>query len=81
MPNVNEKASSKGFYKMATVAIAHMILEMPCGVKAVDPKFFKRFSAALATAVMKALWTAKAAKLQALFAKSWDLNSSMHLSP
>lgn len=69
---------------MATVAMVQMMFEMPCAVKAVDPVDpVNRFSAAPATAVMKASArtprTAKAAKLQALFAKSWDLNSSMRL--
>ena len=83
---MKEKASSKGFCKMATVAMVQMMFEMPCAVKAVDPVDpvpVNRFSAAPATAVMKASArtprTAKAAKLQALFAKSWDLNSSMRL--
>lgn len=81
MLKVKEKASSKGFCKMATVAMVQMMFEMPCAVKAAAPMDpINRFSAAPATAVMKAsAWTAKAAKLQALFAKSWDLNSSMRL--
>ena len=81
MLKVKEKASSKGFCKTATVAMVQIMFEMPCAVKAAAPMDpVNRFSAAPATAVMKAsAWTAKAAKLQALFAKSWDLNSSMRL--
>ena len=80
---MKEKASSKGLCKMATVAMAQMMFEMPCGVKAVDPKAPKVVSrvAAAATAVMKAsrARSARAAKLQALLAKSWDLNSPRRL--
>ena len=88
---MKEKASSKGLCKMATVAMAQMMFEMPCGVKAVDPivaqpqpqpLVVSRVAAAAATAVMKAsraARSARAAKLQALLAKSWDLNSPRRL--